>query len=88
MNINDFFNQSLGRAGHEMVTGATKSYAAGTTAVIKFVTACTPTTLTFHKGSTGTYSGITYPAGYVMEFADINTITLPAGESAQIYFAI
>ena len=88
MNINDFFNQSLGKAGHEMITGTTRSYSPGKIAAIAFVTECTPTTLTFHKGSNGTYSGIKYPAGYVIEYADINSITLPAGESAMVYFAI
>lgn len=88
MNINDYFNQSLGRAGHEMITGASKTYAKGEIAAIEFVTECTPTTLTFHSGATGTYSGVKYPAGFGMVYANINTITLPAGESAIVYFAI
>jgi hypothetical protein len=77
---------AIGRMGNKIVTGTTAiSVSAGTYYAIQFVTACTPTTFTV-DGGTGTYSGITYPAGLVCMF-NVTSITAAAGESYILYKA-
>ncbi len=72
--------------GSEIITGGSVDASGpGVYFAVQFITDCTPNTFTVFNG-TGTYSGIVYKAGTICEL-DVDSLTLPAGESAILYKA-
>ena len=71
---------AIGRMGSEIHTG---TQATGNFYAVQFITDCTPITFTVADG-TGTYSGITYPAGTIV-YGDITVVRVPSGETAIVY---
>jgi len=71
---------AIGRMGSEIATGST---ATGSFYAVQFITDSTPVTFVVADG-TGTYSGVTYPAGTIV-YGDIVNIRMAPGETAILY---
>jgi len=71
---------AIGRMGSVIVTDGTTT---GSFYAVQFITQCRPNVFTVADG-TGTYNGLTYPAGTVV-YGDITDLTVPSGEIAILY---
>ena len=71
---------AIGGMGSVIVTNGT---ATGSFYAVHFITQCRPAVFVVADG-TGTYSGLTYPAGTVI-YGDITDLTVPNGEIAILY---
>lgn len=70
---------AIGRMGSVITTGTTP--VTGSFYAVQFITQCRPATFTVANG-TGTFGGVTYPAGTII-YGDITAIT--GGGAAEVF---